>query len=160
MTCLLYTRPGWGPPLLSRPSFSWADLVTCVQSALHHCSHTATQETCCCLCLLQALEGHVSSNVLKGDLASIVWRARKAPTLSLEASSPDFASIGGNTALKTCLYDYIINPCLQLEVGRKGSFNGRNINISTFRLPRGFCYTDRPGRVRQPFCGHVHKWDT
>ena len=155
-----YTRMCWDPPLLSRPSFSWADLVASVQSALHQCAHTATPTKCCCLCLLQALESHVSSNAVKGDLASLVWRTRKTPTLSLEASSQDFATIGGNAALKACLYDYIINPCLHMEVGGRGRFNGRNTAISTSRHPRAFFCTGRPARERRRFCVRARKWAT
>ena len=155
-----YTRMFWDPPLLSRPSLSWADLVASVQSALHQCAHTATSTKCCCLCLLQALESHVSSNAVKGDLASLVWRTRKTPTLSLEASSQDFATIGGNAALKACLYDYIINPCLHMEVGGGGRFNGRNTAISTSRHPRAFFCTGRPARERQRFCVRARKWAT
>ena len=150
----------WDPPLLSRPSFSWADLVASVQSALHQCAHIATPTKCCCLCLLQALESHVSSNAVKGDLASLVWRTRKTPTLSLETSTQDFATIGGNAALKACLYDYIINPCLHMEVGGGGRFNGRNTAISTSRHPRAFFCTGLPARERQRFCVRTRKWAT
>ena len=146
-----YTRSSWGPPLPNRPSFSWADLVACVESALQHCIHTSTREKCCPLCLLRALKNHVSSNAVKGDLTSIVWRTRKTPTLSLEGSSDDFASIGGNAKLKECLYDYIINPCLHMEVGAGGRFDRRNTAISTSRLPRASFCTARRERERRRF---------
>lgn len=103
--------------LWNRPSFSWSDLSVSIDSAIHDCTHDCGSDHCCCVCLLESVQNHRSSNALRANMASIAWRRKKAITpSSLESSLGDFASIGGNATLKKCLYDYIINPCLHSEV--------------------------------------------
>ena len=70
----------------------------------------------CPLCFLQIIQRHQSDSSIIQNLPATT--PSLIPSMeSLDQSLRGFSQIGGNYQLKEYLMEYIVNPCLQWQVG-------------------------------------------
>lgn len=103
--------------LMFSPSFSWTDLNACLYQALQSCPHTpsTSSSSCCALCLLQAVQRHVSDSSIVQSIPTPPPHLTESLE-GLEKSLGSFSQIGGNDELKKYLMEVIVKPCLEWKV--------------------------------------------